>query len=113
MTTANSTTKADAPPYSAEQIANGSFPERARMSSQNWANKSPNRPSVMALYWVKYFFVLIAIWAFWCSFNVGYTGFFSFSDWTFTTEAFKKEFDKRFPKEVGQTELIPNLTSLS
>ena len=90
MTTANSTTKAEAPPYSAEQIASGSFPERARMSSQNWANESPNRPSVMALYWAKYLFVLIAIWAVWCSFNVGYAGFFSFSDWAFTTEAFKK-----------------------
>jgi hypothetical protein len=44
----------------------------------------------MALYWGKYFFALIGAWAFWCSFNAGYPGFFQFADWTFTNEAFKK-----------------------
>jgi hypothetical protein len=44
----------------------------------------------MALYWAKYFFVLIGAWAFWCSFNAGYPGFFQFGDWIFSNEAFKK-----------------------
>ena len=44
----------------------------------------------MALYWGKYFFVLIGVWAFWCSFNAGYPGFFHFADWAFTNDAFKK-----------------------
>ncbi len=78
------------PPHSAERIANAPYAERAKLCCQNWAFASPNRPSVMALYWAKYFFVLIAIWAFWCSFNADYPGFFSFSEWAFTTEAFKK-----------------------
>ena len=90
MTTAEASQQTDGPPFPAERIANASFPERAKLSCQNWAYSSPNRPSVMAFYWVKYFFVLIALWAFWCSFNAGYAGFFSFSEWAFTGEAFKK-----------------------
>ena len=78
------------PPHAPEDVINAPFPERVRMVCQNAANSSPNRPSLMALYWGKYFFVLIGIWAFWCSFNAGYTGFFNFADWTFTNEAFKK-----------------------
>ena len=29
-------------------------------------------------------------WAFWCSFNAGYPGFFSPGEWAFTADAFKK-----------------------
>ena len=90
MTPAQPDTSTDLPPFPAERIANAPFPERIKLSVQNWAFASPNRPSVMALYWAKYIFVLIAIWAFWCSFNTGYTSFFAFSDWAFTDEAFKK-----------------------
>ena len=78
------------PPHSSESIVNAPFHERIKLVSQNWAHSSPNRPSVMALYWVKYFFVLIGVWAFWCSFNAGYAGFFNVSEWAFTNEAFKK-----------------------
>ncbi|MCH2173572.1 DUF3556 domain-containing protein [Myxococcota bacterium] len=80
----------DLPPYDPQRILNAPFPERVRLACRTWANASPNRPEVMALYWGKYLFALIGTWAFWCSFNAGYPGFFSVSDWAFTTEAFKK-----------------------
>ena len=51
---------------------------------------APNLPSVMALYWIKYFVALIGGWAFWCSFNTDYPGFTQVADWAFTIEAFKK-----------------------
>lgn len=78
------------PPHDLERIIEAPFPERVKLACQNWAHASPNRPAEMALYWVKYFFVLIGIWAFWCSFNEGYPGFFPISEWAFTNEAFKK-----------------------
>ena len=78
------------PPYDPETVVAAAFPDRLRMACQNWAHSSPNMPSLMALYWAKYFFVLIGIWAFWCSFNADYPGFSSISEWAFTTEAFKK-----------------------
>jgi len=90
MSTAETPPSPDLPPYPPERFIGQPYSERARLALQNWAYESPHMPSVMALYWVKYFFVLIAIWAFWCSFNAGYTSFFAFSDWAFTTEAFKK-----------------------
>ena len=67
----------DLPPYDPQRIVNAPFPERVRLACVTWANASPNLPSVMALYWMKYFFPLIGGWAFWCSFNAGYPGFFS------------------------------------
>ena len=90
MSTPEAPSSTELPPYPPERIAKAGYSERARLSIQNWALASPAMPSVMALYWAKYFFVLIAIWAFWCSFNEGYTSFFAFSDWAFTGEAFKK-----------------------
>ncbi len=86
MTTAH----ADLPPYDPRRILDAPFPERVRLVCRTWANSSPNRPSVMALYWAKYLFVLIGAWAFWCSFNADYPGFFAIGDWAFTNEAFKK-----------------------
>ncbi|MDG1957557.1 MAG: DUF3556 domain-containing protein [Candidatus Binatia bacterium] len=80
----------DLPPYEPQRIIDASFPERIRLACTTWADSSPNRPSVMALYWGKYFIGLIGIWAFWCSFNVGYPGFLQFGEWAFTAEAFKK-----------------------
>lgn len=90
MTTANPAAPTDLPPYDPARVVNAPFPERVRLACRTWANSSPNRPSVMALYWGKYFFVLIGAWAFWCSFNAGYPGFFRFAEWTFTNEAFEK-----------------------
>ena len=81
---------ADLPPYDPQRVVNAPFHERVRLACITWANASPNLPSVMALYWVKYFFALIGGWAFWCSFNAGYPGFFSIGEWTFTNDAFKK-----------------------
>jgi len=86
MTTAQS----DLPPFDPQRIVNAPFPERVRLACVTWANASPNLPSVMALYWVKYFVALIGGWAFWCHFNAGYPGFFSFGEWMFTADAFKK-----------------------
>ena len=77
----------DLPPYEPQRIIDASFPERIRLACTTWADSSPNRPSVMALYWGKYFIGLIGIWAFWCSFNVGYPGFLQFREWAFTAEA--------------------------
>ena len=89
MTTTEPTTT-DVPPHDPARVVAAPFPDRLRMACQNWAHSSPNLPSLMALYWAKYFFVLIGIWAFWCSFNADYPGFFQFSEWAFTGEAFKK-----------------------
>ncbi len=90
MATNQATPVEDLPPYDPERVVNAPFPERVRLACTTWANESPNRVDVMALYWGKYFFALIGTWAFWCSFNAGYPGFFQFSDWAFTNEAFKK-----------------------
>ena len=90
MTTAQSTQPNEFPPHDPERVVNAPFPERVRLACQNWAYSSPNRPSVMALYWGKYFFVLIGAWAFWCSFNAGYPGFLQIGDWAFANDAFKK-----------------------
>lgn len=90
MTTDTPAAATDLPPYDPARVVNAPFPERVRLACRTWANSSPNRPSVMALYWGKYFFVLIGAWAFWCSFNAGYPGFFQIADWAFTNEAFKK-----------------------
>jgi hypothetical protein len=84
------TAHADLPPYDPQRIVSAPFPERVRLACVTWANASPNLPSVMALYWLKYFFPLIGGWAFWCSFNAGYPGFLSVGEWAFTGEAFKK-----------------------
>lgn len=80
----------DLPPYDPKRILSAPFPERVRLACVTWANESPNLPSVMALYWFKYFIPLIGGWAFWCSFNAGYPGFASIGQWAFTAEAFKK-----------------------
>ena len=84
------TDSTDLPPYEPHRILNAPFPERVRLACVTWANASPNRPSVMALYWLKYFFPLIGGWAFWCSFDAGYPGFLSIGGWAFTDDAFKK-----------------------
>ena len=81
---------ADLPPFDPQRIVDAPFPERVRLACVTWANASPNLPSVMALYWMKYFFPLIGGWAFWCSFNAGYPGFLSVGEWAFTGDAFKK-----------------------
>lgn len=80
----------DLPPYDPRRIAGAPFPERVRLACVSWAHASPNLPSVMALYWLKYLLPLIGGWAVWCRFNAGHPGFFSFADWVFTTDAFKK-----------------------
>ncbi|MCR9097040.1 MAG: DUF3556 domain-containing protein [bacterium] len=91
MTTAQPDSSTNVPPFPPERIANASsYPERTKLVAQNWAYASPNRPSVMALYWIKYLCVLIPIWAFWCTFNAGYTSFFDVGSWAMTGEAFKK-----------------------
>jgi transmembrane protein DUF3556 len=81
---------ADLPPYDPQRVVSAPFPERVRLACVTWANASPNLPIVMALYWFKYLFPLIGGWAFWCSLNTGYPGFFSVGGWAFTNDAFKK-----------------------
>jgi len=90
MTTAQPPTDEALPPHDPARVVGAPFPERVKLACQNWAYSSPNVPAIFALYWAKYFFVLIGIWAFWCSFNADYPGFSSVGDWAFTTEAFKK-----------------------
>lgn len=80
----------DLPPYDPKRFLSASYPERVRLACVTWANESPNLPSVMALYWVKYFVGLIGGWAFWCSFDADWPGLRSFSAWAFTPDAFKK-----------------------
>src|SRR6185369_358475 len=81
---------ADLPPYDPQRIVSAPFPERVRLACVSWANESPNRPIVMALYWAKYLVALIGGWAVWCRFNADYPGFTSVGAWVFTAEAFKK-----------------------
>ena len=81
---------ADLPPYDPQRIVSAPFPERVRLACVTWANESPNLPVVMALYWFKYLFPLIGGWAFWCSFNAGYPGFFALGEWAFANDAFEK-----------------------
>lgn len=90
MSADRSPSPAEFTPHTPEKIVNAAFPERVKLACQNWAFSSPNLPSVMALYWVKYFVFLIGTWVFWCSFNVGYPGLGQVADWAFTNEAFKK-----------------------
>jgi hypothetical protein len=84
------TSEPDLPPYDPERILAAPFSERVRLACRTWANSSPNQPSVMALYWAKYFVLLIGGWAFWVSFNADYPGFTSPLEWAFTADAFKK-----------------------
>ena len=90
MTADSADSRTEFTPHPPEKIVNAPFPERVKLACQNWAYSSPNLPSVMALYWIKYFFFLIGGWAFWCSFNIEYPGFMRIADWAFTNEAFKK-----------------------
>jgi transmembrane protein DUF3556 len=81
---------ADLPPYDPQRIVSAPFPERVRLACVSWANESPNRPVVMALYWFKYLVPLIGGWAVWCSFNADNPGVLSVGAWAFTNDAFKK-----------------------
>ena len=81
---------ADLPPYDPQRIVSAPFPERVRLACVGWANESPNRPIVMALYWFKYLGPLLGGWAFWCSFNADNPGVTSVGAWAFTADAFKK-----------------------
>jgi hypothetical protein len=81
---------ADLPPYDPQRIVDAPFPERVRLACVSWANESPNRPVVMALYWFKYFVPLIGGWVFWCSFDADNPGVLSVGAWAFTNDAFKK-----------------------
>jgi hypothetical protein len=80
----------DLPPYDPQRFVSAPFPERVRLACITWADSSPNRPIVMALYWIKYFVPLTGGWAFWCSFNAGYPGLLAIGEWAFTSEAFQK-----------------------
>jgi hypothetical protein len=83
--------RADSPPYPPDRILAAPWPERIRMACQSWAAQiAPNRPEVMALYWAKYAFVYVGVWAFFCSFNAGYPGFASPVAWAFDATSFQK-----------------------
>ena len=90
MSASESDSTMSAPPHPPEAFVGADFSERLQLACRNWAFASPNLPSVMALYWGKYLLGVIGIWAFWCSFNADYPGFFQFADWAFTGDAFKK-----------------------
>ncbi len=90
MSASEPATASNDPPHAPEAVVGAAFSERLKLACQNWAYASPNQPSVMALYWAKYLFGVIGIWAFWCSFDSDYPGFFHFADWAFTGDAFKR-----------------------
>ena len=86
-----SETSPDLPPYDPERILNAPFPERVRLVCRTWASQvNPNPFVVTAVYWVKYFTLYIGVWAFFVSFNAGYTGLTHPSGWAFTFDAFQK-----------------------
>jgi len=81
----------DLPPYEPERILEAPFPERVRLVCRTWASQvNPNPFMVTAIYWVKYFTLYIGVWAFFVSFNAGYAGFTSPSQWAFAADAFQK-----------------------
>ena len=82
--------ESDLPPYDPERLLAAPFSERVRLACRTWANSSPNQPRVMALYWFKYFVLLIGGWALWVSLNADYPGLTSPLEWAFTADAFKK-----------------------
>ncbi len=84
------TSDPDLPPYDPERILSAPFSERVRLACRTWADSSPNQPKVMALYWAKYFVLLIGGWTFWVSLNADYPGLTSPLEWAFTADAFKK-----------------------
>ena len=87
MTTADP----DLPPYDPERLLSAPFPERVRLVCRSWAAQiNPNQPAILAMYWAKYLFVFIGIWAFFVSFNKGYPGFGSPIEWAFSATAFQK-----------------------
>jgi hypothetical protein len=86
-----STPDSDLPPYDPERILQAPFPERVRLVCRTWAAQiNPNQPVVLAMYWAKYFFVFIGVWAFFNSFNADYPGFSSPLEWAFSWTAFQK-----------------------
>jgi hypothetical protein len=84
-------TASDLPPYDPQRILGAPFPERVRLSCLTWASQiNPNPFIVTVMYWVKYFALYVAGWAFFVSFNDDYPGFSSPLDWAFTFAAFQK-----------------------
>jgi hypothetical protein len=85
------TPDSDLPPYDPERILAAPFPERVRLVCRTWAAQiNPNQPVVLAMYWAKYLFVFIGVWAFFNSFNANYPGFTSPVEWAFSWTAFQK-----------------------
>ncbi|MEM9730597.1 MAG: DUF3556 domain-containing protein [Myxococcota bacterium] len=81
----------DLPPYPMERIVAAPFPERVRLVCRSWAAQvAPNQPIVMALYWLKYLFLYLGVWAGFCALNAGYPGFGSFIEWAFSKTSFQK-----------------------
>ncbi len=87
MTTADP----DLPPYDPERILQAPFPERVRLTCRTWASQvNPNPFIVTVMYWVKYFVLYVGGWAFFVSFDAGYSGLASPLEWAFTGDAFHK-----------------------
>ncbi|MEM8606642.1 MAG: DUF3556 domain-containing protein [Myxococcota bacterium] len=81
----------DLPPYPMERIVAAPFPERVRLVCRSWAAQvAPNQPIVMALYWLKYLFLYLGVWAGFCALNAGYPGFGSVIEWAFSKTSFQK-----------------------
>ena len=79
------------PAYPVYEVLAKPFPERIRLISRMWAAQIHATPiAVVAMYWFKYLFVFIGAWAFFCSFNVGYAGFWPITEWAFTAAGFQK-----------------------
>jgi hypothetical protein len=85
------TTSSDLPPYEPQRLLSAPFPERVRLVCRTWASQvHPNPFIVVVMYWAKYFVLYIGGWAFFVSFDAGYPGFSSPSEWAFTAAAFQK-----------------------
>ena len=81
----------DLPPYPPQRILSAPFSERIELACRTWAAQvTPNQPIVLAMYWAKYFFVFIGVWALFNMLNEDYAGFLSVQEWAFSATAFKK-----------------------
>lgn len=79
----------DLPPYDVREVLATPFPERLRLICRTWAAGVTATPLVViAMYWLKYLLLFFGGWAWFCSYSVGYPGFFG--SWAFTAVAFQK-----------------------
>ncbi len=79
------------PPYATEDILAQPLPERLRLVCKTFVHQIHGTPTAIYLaYWLKYLFLYVGGWAFFCSFTPGMGNPLSIGTWAFTPIAFQK-----------------------